>query len=360
MGSLFEKWKKGLKKKVHPFCTAIVPAAGKSSRMGGEDKMFAPLCGVPVLARTLTVLDQAVLVDEIVVAAQPEKLEEVAALVSSAGIRKPVRVVEGGASRAESVLLAALEANEDVEYLAVHDGARPLVLPEQVDDLIRLGQRTYAVAPAVPVTDTDRRLLCCGAAWQGCLLDTWMAGKYQDHHAGGPVCGGAVPASAGGAGMIDLRIGHGYDVHRLVEGRPLILGGVTIPYERGLLGHSDADVLAHAVMDALLGAAALGDIGGMFPDSDERWRDADSLHLLEQVAARLAETGWEVGNVDATVLAQAPKLAPYIPEMRRRMANAMGIDAAQVSVKATTEEHLGFTGAGEGMACHAVALLGKM
>ena len=154
MGSLFEKWKKGLKKKVHPFCTAIVPAAGKSSRMGGEDKMFAPLCGVPVLARTLTVLDQAVLVDEIVVAAQPEKLEEVAALVSSAGIRKPVRVVEGGASRAESVLLAALEANEDVEYLAVHDGARPLVLPEQVDDLIRLGQRTYAVAPAVPVTDT--------------------------------------------------------------------------------------------------------------------------------------------------------------------------------------------------------------
>ena len=110
----------------------------------------------------------------------------------------------------------------------------------------------------------------------------------------------------------------------------------------------------------LLGAAALGDIGGMFPDSDERWRDADSLHLLEQVAARLAETGWEIGNVDATVLAQAPKLAPYIPEMRRRMANAMGIDAAQVSVKATTEEHLGFTGAGEGMACHAVALLGKM
>jgi len=404
MGSLFEKWKKGLKKKVHPFCTAIVPAAGKSSRMGGEDKMFAPLCGVPVLARTLTVLDQAVLVDEIVVAAQPEKLEEVAALVSSAGIRKPVRVVEGGASRAESVLLAALEANEDVEYLAVHDGARPLVLPEQVDDLIRLGQRTYAVAPAVPVTDTvkvadlsglvlstpDRSTLFAvqtpqvfqanllkaalqsAIAAEAPLTDDCSAverlgkevyltpGWRENIHAGGSVYGGAVPASAGGAGMIDLRIGHGYDVHRLVEGRPLILGGVTIPYERGLLGHSDADVLAHAVMDALLGAAALGDIGGMFPDSDERWRDADSLHLLEQVAARLAETGWEVGNVDATVLAQAPKLAPYIPEMRRRMANAMGIDAAQVSVKATTEEHLGFTGAGEGMACHAVALLGKM
>lgn len=157
--------------------------------------------------------------------------------------------------------------------------------------------------------------------------------------------------------MMGLRIGHGYDVHRLTEGRPLILGGVTVPYERGLLGHSDADVLAHAVMDALLGAAALGDIGGMFPDSDERWRGADSLRLLEQVTARLAENGWAIGNVDATVLAQAPKLAPHIPEMRRRLAAAMCIDVTQVSVKATTEEHLGFTGAGEGMACHAVALL---
>ena len=159
--------------------------------------------------------------------------------------------------------------------------------------------------------------------------------------------------------MMGLRIGHGYDVHRLVAERPLILGGVTIPYERGLLGHSDADVLAHAVMDALLGAAALGDIGGMFPDSDERWRGADSLRLLEQVTARLAENGWAIGNVDATVLAQAPKLAPHIPEMRRRLAAAMGIDVTQVSVKATTEEHLGFTGAGEGMACHAVALLSR-
>ena len=157
--------------------------------------------------------------------------------------------------------------------------------------------------------------------------------------------------------MTGLRIGHGYDVHRLTEGRPLILGGVHIPYARGLLGHSDADVLTHAVMDALLGAAALGDIGGMFPDNEERWRGADSLGLLEQVAARLAENGWRVGNVDATVIAQAPKLAPHIPEMRRRLASAMGIDTAQVSVKATTEEHLGFTGAGEGIACHAVALL---
>ena len=154
MGKLFDRMRKKVKKKVHPHCAAIVPAAGKSIRMDGTDKMFAQLCGAPVLTRTLSVLDQAVLVDEIVVAAQPEKLEEVAALVSRAGIRKPIRVVEGGASRAESVLLAALEASPDTEYLAIHDGARPLILPEQVDELIRLGQRTYAIAPALPVTDT--------------------------------------------------------------------------------------------------------------------------------------------------------------------------------------------------------------
>ena len=160
--------------------------------------------------------------------------------------------------------------------------------------------------------------------------------------------------------MTNLRIGQGYDVHRLTEGRALILGGVTVPYERGLDGHSDADVLTHAIMDALLGAAGLGDIGKLFPDSDERYRGISSLLLLKEVGKRLRENGWQVVNLDSTIVAQAPKLAPYIPEMRRRMANAMGIDAAQVSVKATTEEHLGFTGAGEGMACHAVALLGKM
>ena len=156
-----------------------------------------------------------------------------------------------------------------------------------------------------------------------------------------------------------MRIGHGYDVHRLVEGRKLILGGVEIPFEQGLLGHSDADVLAHAVMDALLGAAALGDIGKLFPDSDPAYSGADSLVLLRRVAEVLAEHGYGIGNVDATVLAQRPKLAPYIPEMRERLAAAMGVGPGQVSVKATTEEGLGFTGAGEGIAAHAVALIGE-
>ena len=154
-----------------------------------------------------------------------------------------------------------------------------------------------------------------------------------------------------------MRIGHGYDVHRLVEGRKLILGGVEIPFEKGLLGHSDADVLAHAVMDALLGAAALGDIGKLFPDSDPAYKGADSLELLRRVTAVLGENGYRVGNVDATVLAQRPKLAPHIPLMRERLAAAMGIDPGRVSVKATTEEGLGFTGTGEGIAVYAEVLI---
>ena len=160
--------------------------------------------------------------------------------------------------------------------------------------------------------------------------------------------------------MTKLRVGHGYDVHRLVEGRALILGGMTVPFDRGLLGHSDADVLTHAVMDALLGAAALGDIGKLFPDSEAAYAGADSIALLERVTALLREHGWQVGNMDATVVAQAPRLAPYIPEMRRRLAGAMGLDVDCVSVKATTEERLGFTGSGEGMAAHAVALIERL
>jgi len=154
-----------------------------------------------------------------------------------------------------------------------------------------------------------------------------------------------------------MRIGQGYDVHRLVDGRPLILGGVRIPFAQGLLGHSDADVLLHAVMDALLGAAALGDIGALFPDSNPAWAGADSLKLLAEVAGRVRAAGFSIGNVDATVIAQRPRLAPYIPTMRSTMALAMGIDAERVSVKATTEEGLGFTGRGEGIAAMACALL---
>ncbi len=157
-----------------------------------------------------------------------------------------------------------------------------------------------------------------------------------------------------------MRIGHGYDVHRLVENRDLILGGVNIPYEKGLLGHSDADVLTHAIMDALLGAAALGDIGKHFPDTDPAYRGADSLKLLTHIVSLLEEKGWKIGNVDATIIAQKPKLASFIPTMKENLMQRMKIDSDCVNVKATTEEHLGFTGKGEGIAAHAVCLLTKI
>ena len=155
-----------------------------------------------------------------------------------------------------------------------------------------------------------------------------------------------------------MRIGHGYDVHRLVEGRSLILGGVRVPFEKGLDGHSDADVLTHAVMDALLGAAAMGDIGKLFPDTDDRYLGADSIALLREVDRRLTEAGYHLGNLDVTVIAQRPKLAPYINQMRQNLAAALRTELQNVSVKATTEEHLGFTGSGEGIAAHAVCLIG--
>lgn len=154
-----------------------------------------------------------------------------------------------------------------------------------------------------------------------------------------------------------MRIGHGYDVHRLVEGRSLVLGGVRIPFEKGLDGHSDADVLTHAVMDALLGAAAMGDIGKLFPDTDDRYLGADSIALLREVDRRLTEAGYRLGNLDVTVIAQRPKLAPYINQMRQNLAAALRTELQNVSVKATTEEHLGFTGSGEGIAAHAVCLI---
>ena len=157
-----------------------------------------------------------------------------------------------------------------------------------------------------------------------------------------------------------MRIGHGYDVHRLVEGRELILGGVKIDYEKGLLGHSDADVLLHAVSDALLGAAGLGDIGRHFPDTDPRYKGADSLMLLREVYGKISEKGFRVGNIDVTMIAQKPKLKDFIPQMQENIAAAVGVTPDRVNVKATTEEKLGFTGSGEGMSCHAVCLLEEM
>lgn len=156
-----------------------------------------------------------------------------------------------------------------------------------------------------------------------------------------------------------FRIGHGYDVHRLVEGRKLILGGVNIPYEKGLLGHSDADVLVHAIMDSILGALALGDIGKLFPDNDSKFKGADSINLLKQVVSIAENNGFSVGNIDSTIICQSPKLAGFIEKMRENIAKACKTDIGSISVKATTEEKLGFTGSGEGIAAHAVCIMSK-
>ena len=386
---------------VRPTCTAILAAAGSSQRMGGENKLLLPLDGMPVLAHTLRAVDAAQSVDEIVIAAREEDLLTYAELCKTYGIRKPVKVVVGGATRQESVLRAALEARADAKLLAVQDGARPLVTPELFDAVVLRAAVCAAAAPAVPVHDTiklardrrvtetpDRSMLFAvqtPQVFDAGLLKAALQSALTEHAALTDDCSAverlgkevyltdgdeenikittddpAPTGGTGGGGMTGLRIGHGYDVHRLTEGRRLILGGVEVPYEKGLLGHSDADVLTHAVMDALLGAAALGDIGKLFPDTDAAYAGISSILLLERVAERLREAGYAVVNLDATVLAQAPKLAPYRERMRENLARALALDASRVSVKATTEEGLGFTGEGLGIAAHAVALLEKI
>jgi len=369
--------------------TAVIVAAGSSRRMG-FDKLFYPLDGQPLLARTLAAFESHPLVDAIVVVAG-ERGEETRALASACA--KVTAVVRGGATRMASVR-AGLAAAGSEGLVAIHDGARPFVSAAVITRALTAAASCGGAAPAVPVKDTikvvgadgfvtatparqtlmavqtpqvfDARLYAAAAAavtdenvTDDCgVFEAFgrpvrlVAGEYANLKV-------TTPEDLPGAARkgTSMRIGHGYDVHRLVEGRKLILGGVEIPWEKGLLGHSDADVLTHAVMDALLGAAALGDIGQHFPDKDPQWEGADSLMLLRRVAALLASAGWRIGNIDATILCQRPKLAPHIAQMRARLAAAAGIAPEAVSVKATTEEGLGFTGSGEGIAAHAACLL---
>ena len=308
---------------------------------------------------------------------------------AAARCKKPVQLVRGGATRAESARNGVAAAHGAL--VAVHDAARPFVSGEVIAAVLKAAARCGAAAPAVPtvpvgcmVEDTpDRSTLYAvqtpqcfdRAAYLAALdeLDEARARLVTDDCSLFELTGRPVELVQGDYANIKIttredlpraenggkkmRIGHGYDVHRLVEGRKLILGGVEVPYEKGLLGHSDADVLAHAVMDAVLGAAALGDIGQHFPDTAEEYAGADSLVLARRVAEIMTEHGWRIENIDATILCQRPKLAPYIPVMREKLAAAFGLPVEAVSVKATTEEHLGFTGEGLGIAAHAVALI---
>ncbi len=370
--------------------SAIIVAGGSSSRFG-EDKLFLNIGGVSVLERSIALMQNNALISEIVIAAREESLAKVKEL--SKKYNKVTAVVKGGATRLDSTLNAIAAASKKAEYYAIHDAARPFASDALVTRIIEAAFVSGAAAPAIPVVDTikeaDGGIIKCtpdrdrlfavatpqvfkarlyneaargsSAAFDDCQLFerhgervTLVEGERDNIKITTKEDIARAKAIAGASSM---RIGHGYDVHRLVTERKLILGGVEIPHETGLLGHSDADVLVHAVIDALLGAAALGDIGKLFPDNDERYKGANSIRLLEEVARIIRAQGYSVENVDATVLCERPKLRAYIDSMRKNIASALSIDAARVSVKATTEEGLGFTGQKEGIAAHAVALL---
>ena len=380
--------------------SAVLVAAGASTRMG-FDKLSVDLGGETVLHRSIRAFAQCPQVDEIVLVAGKNRAFVEA---QAADCKKPVQIVTGGATRAESAKNGVLAARGTL--VAVHDAARPFVSAAVIEAALDAAKQCGAAAPAVPVKDTikqavrgdgktvpagcrventpDRSTLyavqtpqCFDRAQYLAALEELDAEKARlvtDDCSLFELTGRPVQLTQGDYANrkittredlprpapkeeTKMRIGHGYDVHRLVEGRRLILGGVEIPFEKGLLGHSDADVLTHAVMDAVLGAAALGDIGQHFPDNDPAYAGADSLKLAQHVARILSEHGYGIGNIDATLLCQRPKLAPHIPAMRANLAEAFGLPVDAVSVKATTEEHLGFTGEGLGIAAHAVALI---
>lgn len=386
--------------------SAVIVAAGASTRMG-FDKLAYEYEGASVLAHSVAAFDHHPAVDEIIVVASGNSSLAQQVVKQTA---KHARIVIGGAQRLDSVRAGVQAASG--EYVAIHDAARPFVSADVIGGALEKALEMGAAAPAVPVKDTvkqardgwvqatpPRRMLfavqtpqCFARALYVQALEklrrqdapdvtddcsvmelagfpvALTVGEYanlkittlEDLPAAQPARGESTQAPrrcAAKKGEDVMRIGHGYDVHKLVEGRPLILGGVAVPFEKGLLGHSDADVLAHAVMDALLGAAALGDIGQLFPDTSPAFAGADSLQLAREVARRLKQAGWQAVNVDATILCQKPKLAPHIPAMRRNLANAFEMSVSCVSVKATTEEGLGFTGCGQGIAAHSVCLI---
>lgn len=371
-----------------PQVTAIIVAAGASRRMGFDKLSYRLPDGQTVLEKSCAALAAHPAVAQLVLVAgaNRETCERIAQRCP-----KPCVVVAGGETRADSVRHGLEVASG--ELVAIHDAARPFVSQAVITAALQAAAQTGAAAPAVPVKDTikvadadgrvqntpDRATLYAVQTPQCFSRKLYLealervtgekAHLVTDDCSLFELAGFPVTLTQGDYENYKIttkedlqkektmRIGHGYDVHRLVEGRKLILGGVDIPYEKGLLGHSDADVLLHAVMDAVLGAAALGDIGKHFPDTDPAYKGADSLALTRAVAKLIAEHGYTVGNIDATILCQAPKLAPHIETMRQNIADAFGVSLDAVSVKATTEEHLGFTGEGLGIAAHAVALL---
>ena len=381
--------------------TAVLVAAGSSTRMG-FDKLSFDLGGETVVQRSIRAFAECPLVDEIVLVAGKNRafLEQ-----QAAACPKPVQVVPGGATRAESAKNGVLAAHGDL--VAVHDAARPFVSEAVIEAAVYAAAACGAAAPAVPVKDTVKRAVrgdgktvpeACmvaetpdrstlyavqtpqcfdRAAYLAALeeLDTEKARLVTDDCSLFELAGRPVELVQGDYANIKIttredlpraenggkkmRIGHGYDVHRLVEGRKLILGGVEVPYEKGLLGHSDADVLAHALADAILGACRGGDIGKLFPDTDPAYEGADSMVLLARVMDYARELGFEFVDADCTIACQQPKITPHRDAMRANLAHALGVDVENVGVAATTTEKLGWEGQGEGIGAWAVCLLQK-
>jgi len=379
---------------------AIVLAAGIGRRMQSDQpKQFLDLAGAPLLTHTLDAFEACEGVDAIVVVTGSDDTDAVASLVD--GYAKVRVVVTGGKERQDSVAEGLKAVPSDADLIAVHDGARPLILPTEIDVVLAAARVSGAAVIGQPVSDTIKRVdkgdvaetLDRSALWAVQTPQAFKADVIREAHAAAQRDGfvgtddtvlverlGLKVALVEGSrdnikvthpgdleraedilrrrsGGSVQRIGMGYDVHQLTAGRKLILGGVDVPFEKGLDGHSDADVLSHVVIDALLGAAGLGDIGRLFPDTDAAFKDISSLVLLERTAEALREANVTIGNVDATVMAQRPKLALYIPEMEANIARALGTSVDRVSVKATTTEKLGFVGKEEGMAAQAVAMV---
>jgi 2-C-methyl-D-erythritol 4-phosphate cytidylyltransferase/2-C-methyl-D-erythritol 2,4-cyclodiphosphate synthase len=378
--------------------SAIIAAGGRGSRFGGsQPKQLLPLAGVPILKRTVDAFLNGYAFDEVVVAVPPELAANPPSYLDD------VIVVEGGERRQDSVANAVRAVAPSSQVIVIHDAARPLVSADLIERTIDAAAKHGAAIAALQARDTVKRgdtsriirgtlpreeifLAQTPQAFRAGVLrdalaiastatdatDEAMLAEAAGHHVhlvdGDPrnikittaddmvmaealvQSGGARPARTG-------RAGTGYDLHRLVEGRPLVLGGVTIPSDRGALGHSDADVVCHAVTDAVLGAAALGDIGRHFPDSDPRWKGASSVDLLRRAVAMINEQGLQVGNVDVTVILEKPRIKDHIDAMRAAVAGALGVDVDRVSIKGKTNEGVDAVGRGEAVAAHAIVLV---
>lgn len=368
----------------------VILCGGSGSRMGAkENKTLLPVGGVPAVIRSIRAFQG--LMDGVVLVVKAGEESVFSQMLENWG-ETVYSIVPGGGDRQQSALCGLLALPECAEIALIHDGARPFVTREIIIRVLDSVKRYGSGVAAVPARDTikradpsgrvletpDRAALFQVQTPQGFRVDDLKlaheraAARYTDDAALMEAAGFPVQLVMGGYDNIKLtspedlkmteglllpRIGTGFDAHRLAEGRELWLGGVKIPYEKGLLGHSDADAALHALIDALLGAAAMGDIGKLFPDSDAKYKGISSLLLLEEAARRIREQGFEIGNVDITILAQAPKLSPYIDGMRKKIAASLKIPAGQVSVKATTTEKMGYEGRGEGISAQAAAIL---